>query len=424
MLPMASTLALSPADLARRTRLRRSKSAATALLLLAAATFVLVQPAVRAGADWAPWVVAAAEAGMVGGLADWFAVTALFRRPLGLPIPHTALIPTRKDALGASLATFVGENFLSPEVVRRRLADVDLAGKLGSWLERPANAARVTDEVAALVKGALEVLSDDDVRAVAEEAIARRVRASEAAPVLGRLLGNVVGDGSHHPLVDVLATRTASWLRTHQADVVAVVETQAPAWSPAFVDRALARRLHAELLRIAEDVAADPRHRFRVALDRYLVGLAEDLRDDPDTAVRLQALATRLLDHPATREALGTLVGATRRAAVELIDEPDGELRSRTAAAIAGFGQRLGSDPALRDKVDGWVGDAVDHVVTRYREEITRTITDTVERWDGAEAARRIELAAGSDLQFIRINGTVVGALAGLALHGAAVAFF
>ena len=421
---MAQTLALSPTDLQRRSRMRRSKAGATGLLLLAAVVFVAVQPAVRSGAGWAGWVEAAAEAGMVGGLADWFAVTALFRRPLGLPIPHTALIPRRKDALGANLAGFVGDNFLSVDVVRTRLREVDLAAKAGGWLGRQENARRVTDEIAALLRGALEVLSDADVRAVAESAIGQRVRTADIAPVLGRLLGQVVDDGSHHQLVDVTAERTARWLRSHSAEVIAVIESQAPSWSPAFVDRALARRVHAELLRISEEVVADPHHRIRIALDRYLTGLAADLRDDPETGLRLQALAIRLVDHPATREALGTLVGATRRAVVELIDEPDGELRNRSTQALRDLGERLVGDNALRVKVDGWLGTAVEHVVTRYRHEITRTITDTVERWDGAEAARRIELAAGSDLQFIRINGAVVGALAGVALHAASVLAF
>ena len=179
---MAATLVLSPADLHRQTRLRQAKVFATGLLLVAAAVFVLVQPAVHAGATWAGYVAAAAEAGMIGGLADWFAVTALFRRPLGLPIPHTALIPTRKDALGASLGDFVGDNFLSPEVVRRRLVDVDVAARLGGWLRGPDHARRVTDELATMLRGAIEVLRDDDVRAVAESVIGQRVRATEVAP--------------------------------------------------------------------------------------------------------------------------------------------------------------------------------------------------------------------------------------------------
>lgn len=414
---MTASLVLSAEDLGRRTRLRRAKAVAGGLLVLAAIVFLAVRPAERAGAAWAGYVSAAAEAAMVGGLADWFAVTALFRRPLGLPIPHTALIPTRKAALGESLGTFVGENFLSAPVVRRRLADADVVGRLARWVARPQNAERVTAEAANVLKGALEVLRDDDVRAVAEEAIRARLATADVAPVLGRLLGKVVADGSHRALVELVAHRTAIWLRENEAVVIAVVEQQAPEWSPTFVDKVLARRIHKELVRISANVAADPEHQLRLMLDHYLIGLAGDLEHDPDTADQLRALANRLFEHAATREAVGSLVGATRRAVVELIDEPDGQLRRRAAQAVAAMGVRLTQDGPLRGKVDAWLAGVVEHVVTNYRDEITRTITDTVDRWDGAEAARRIELVAGRDLQFIRVNGSVVGALAGLAIY-------
>jgi uncharacterized membrane-anchored protein YjiN (DUF445 family) len=417
---MASSLALSSQDRARRVRLRQAKALAASLLVLAAVVFLAVRPAQQAGAAWAGYVSAAAEAAMVGGLADWFAVTALFRRPLGLPIPHTALIPTRKDALGDSLGAFVADNFLSSEVVRRRLQDSDVVGRVARWVARPANAARVTAEAANVVKGAVQVLSDDEVRAVAEDAIRARLATAEVAPVLGRLLGKVVADGSHRALVELVAHRTALWLQANEQTVIQVVEQQAPDWSPTFVDRVLARRIHKELVRISANVAADPVHPLRIMLDQYLVGLAGDLEHDPATAASLKDLTTRLFDHAATREAIGTLVGATRRAVVELIDEPDGQLRARAAGAVAAMGERLGQDGPLRRKVDAWLADAVDHVVRNYRDEITRTITDTVSRWDGAEAARRIELVAGRDLQFIRVNGSVVGALAGLAIYAVA----
>jgi uncharacterized membrane-anchored protein YjiN (DUF445 family) len=413
-------LALSPADLDRQFRLRKAKVFATGLLIVAAVTFALTQ---SSSTTWAGYVAAAAQAGMVGGLADWFAVTALFRRPLGLPIPHTALIPTRKDALGASLGTFVGDNFLSAEVVRRRLDQVDVVGRLGAWLARPDSARRVVAEAAAAFRGALEVLRDDDVRAIIEEIAGRRLRDAQVAPVLGRLLGQVVADGSHHALVDVTARRTSAWLHANRTTVIALIENEAPVWSPAFVDRALAKRVYSELLRITEQVVVNPKHPLRMAIDRWLVTLATDLQEDPDTAQRLRELTERLLGHDATRQALGALVAATRRAVVDLVDEPDGELRRRAAASVQRWGQRLVSDASLRAKLDAWVGDAVEHVVTTYRDEITRTITDTVDRWDGEEAARRIELVAGRDLQFIRVNGTVVGALAGVLIHAATQAF-
>lgn len=417
---MTTLLTLSAADRYRRTRLRRAKSGATVLLAIAAAVFLAVLPAAQSGQTWAGYLLAASEAAMIGGLADWFAVTALFRRPLGLPIPHTAIIPTRKNALGASLGDFVGENFLSPAVVRRRLVQADVVGRVGAWLARPVNAERVAAELANLLKGALEVLRDEDVLAVAEGAVRTRLRDADVAPTLGRLLEQVVADGAHRPLVDVVARRTAAWLHDNPDTVVTVIQAQAPEWSPAFVDRALARRVYAELVRISAAAADDPDHALRRTLDGYLARLAQDLQHDPDTAQRLRTLTSRIADHPATRDAVATMVAGVRKAVVALIEEPDGELRRKGADAVREVGGRLVSDTALRAKVQGWLGAVVEHVVMNYREEITRTITDTIDRWDGAEASRRIELAAGRDLQFIRVNGTVVGALAGLAIHAVA----
>jgi len=413
---------LSAADLERRTRLRRAKAFATGLLAFAAVVFLIVRPIAADGVVWAGYVEAAAEAAMIGALADWFAVTALFRRPLGLPIPHTALIPTRKDALGSSLQSFVSENFLSAAVVRERLAQVGVTERIGAWLGDPENARIVANETATVVRGAIEVLSDDDIREVAESAIGTRLRDAEVGPVLGRLLGQIVEDGSHHQLVDVVADRSSEWLRLHEDAVLRVVQRQAPPWSPEFVDRALARKLHAELVRIADDVAADPRHPVRLALDDYLASLSRDLREDPDTDQRVREVAERLMRHDATREALGSLVGSTRLAVLKLVDEPNSALRLTTAEAIGALGRKLQYDPEMRDKVDGWAASVVEHVVVTYPDQITSVIRDTVELWDGEETARRIELVAGRDLQFIRVNGTIVGALAGLAIHSVALA--
>lgn len=418
---MSEPFELSAADLARRRRLRRHKAFAGGLLLVAAVVFLLVRPIADDGVVWAGFVLAASEAAMVGGLADWFAVTALFRRPLGIPIPHTALIPTRKRQLGDSLGDFVGENFLSVEVVSRRLEQADAVGKVGRWLSAEDNARRVAGEAANAVRGALEVLSDDDVRGLVDGAITRRLRATLVAPVLGRVLGQVVADDSHRPLVDLVVARTRRWLEENPDTLMAVIADQAPDWSPEFLDKALARRVYKELVRIAYEVDTQPDHLLRRTLDAYLVQLSRDLQDDPATRLRVQVLVRRLLAHEGTRDAFGTIFAAARTALMDLVDEPEGELRIRTVASIRDLGGRLAEPGPLRDKADRWVSQVVEHVVTNYRDEITRTITDTVDRWDGAEAARRIELTAGPDLQFIRVNGTIVGALAGLVIHAVAV---
>ena len=409
---------LTAADAERRRGLARMKTGATALLVVAAVVYVIARRAEESGGGaWVGFVRAAAEAGMVGGLADWFAVTALFRRPLGLPIPHTAIIPTRKDALGRNLSDFVGTNFLSEQVVRDRLRQADVPRRLGGWLARPANAERVTAEAARALRGAVDVLRDEDVRAVLEPVILRRLAALPVGPTVGRLLTAVVEDRAHHRLVDLGVAALDDWLGANRDQLVDLIARQAPAWSPEFVDRRVAGRIYAELTRVTGEVRADAEHPIRQALDRLLARFADDLRHDPATVERASAVLQGLLDQPDVRSAFGDVISAGRRLLLEMVDDPDGELRTRLAGALAALGARLDTDDALRARVDGWVGDAAGYVVTHYRDEITRTITDTVQRWDGVETARKVELAVGRDLQFIRINGTVVGALAGIAIH-------
>ena len=372
------------------------KVGASALLLLAAVVYVLARRA--GGHGWVGYVQAAAEAGMVGGLADWFAVTALFRHPLALPIPHTAIIPTRKDALGRNLSDFVGTNFLSEQVVRERLRNAEVPRRLGSWLAEPEHAARVTAELSRALHGAVDVLRDEDLRAVLEPVVLRRLAALPVGPTLGRLLAKVVADKAHHRLVDLVAR-------------------QAPVWSPEFVDRAVATRVYGELTRVSAEVRAQPEHAIRQALDRLLARFADDLSNDPATIERASGVLESLLAQPEVRRAFGDVISAGRRLLLEMVDDPDGELRTRLSGALADLGRRLDTDEVLRARVDAIVADAAGYVVTHYRDELTRTITDTVERWDGVETARKVELAVGRDLQFIRINGTVVGALAGVIIH-------
>ena len=391
------------------------KVGASALLLLAAVVYVLARRA--GGHGWVGYVQAAAEAGMVGGLADWFAVTALFRHPLALPIPHTAIIPTRKDALGRNLSDFVGTNFLSEQVVRERLRNAEVPRRLGSWLAEPEHAARVTSELARALRGAVDVLRDEDLRAVLEPVVLRRLAALPVGPTLGRLLAKVVADKAHHRLVDLVAAAVDDWLLANREQVIDLVARQAPAWSPEFVDRAVATRVYGELTRVSAEVRAQPEHAIRQALDRLLARFADDLSNDPATIERASGVLESLLAQSEVRRAFGDVISAGRRVLLEMVDDPDGELRTRLSGALADLGRRLDTDEVLRARVDAIVADAAGYVVTHYRDELTRTITDTVERWDGVETARKVELAVGRDLQFIRINGTVVGALAGVIIH-------
>lgn len=398
--------------------LRRMKQFATGLLIAAAVVFLLARWWESAdGPVWIAYVRATAEAAMVGALADWFAVTALFRRPLGLPIPHTAIIPTKKDMIGGSLGDFVGENFLSERVVRDKLARVQVASRVGAWIGQEANADRVTAELAAAARGVVTVLRDEDVQEVIEQVLVRKLMERQVGPPLGTVLQGVLADGSHHRLVDLVIDRAYDWVSNNQEMVLSVVHERAPSWSPRFVDDLIADRVFLEVQTFAFAVKTDPEHPLRKAVDRYLDEFARDLQDDPATIERAEKIKQQIVGHPDVQRFIGGAWGVVKGLILDAAADPSSALRLRVRDALLGLGRRLSADEEMRAKVDGWLGDAAGYVVRHYRDEITTLITDTVERWDAEETSRKVELQVGRDLQFIRINGTVVGALAGLVIY-------
>ncbi|WP_407071050.1 DUF445 domain-containing protein [Streptomyces cellulosae] len=408
----------SEADKEKQRGVRRMKITATSLLLFVAVVYILAKWASNEGAGaWAGYVAAAAEAGMVGALADWFAVTALFRHPLGLPIPHTAIIPTKKDQLGVSLGEFVGENFLSEDVVRQRLRAVGIGSRLGAWLADPEHADRVTAELSAALRGALTVLRDSDVQAVVGEAITRRADAQEIAPGIGKLLEKIVADGGHRRAVDLIVARAHDWLVLHSDSVMDAVQGGAPGWTPRFVDKKVGERVYKELLRFCAEMRDMPSHPARGALDRFLTDFAADLQSDTETRARVERLKGEVLGRGEVQDLIASAWTAVRSMIVSAAEDERSELRLRVRASLLSLGSRMAVDEKVQGKVDGWVEGAAVYVVTTYRREITSLITDTVAGWDAEHTTRKIEAHIGRDLQFIRINGTVVGSLAGLLIY-------
>jgi uncharacterized membrane-anchored protein YjiN (DUF445 family) len=411
-------LATDPAlDAQRRRGLRRMRTLAVSLLVLAAVVYLLTLG--RGG--FLGFVNAGAEASMVGAIADWFAVTALFRHPLGLPVPHTALIPRRKDDLGRSLEEFVGENFLHESVIRERLEAAQLSRRAGAWLAVEANARRLCDEAASVLGLALARVRDEDAVLLVEEAVLPRLLAEPVSPVAGSLLQEIVRDGAHHGLVDLALDEALRWLTEHADTFVAVVGERAPWWSPPALNDRVTHRIHVEVVAWVEDIRSDPSHPARAALDDALAQLARDLLEDEATQQRMERLKERVLSHPQLLVTATSLWQAFRRALLSALDDADGPLRRRALDELSAFGERLQQDRALRERIDGWTADLVVFSVERYGGELTKVITATVNRWDGREAADRIELHVGRDLQFIRINGTIVGGLVGLVIHAVSV---
>jgi uncharacterized membrane-anchored protein YjiN (DUF445 family) len=401
------------ADEARRRGLRRMRSVALGLLLFATVVFAAT---LNADGAWA-YVHATAEAAMVGAIADWFAVTALFRHPLGLPIPHTAIIPTRKDALARSLQEFVADNFLSEDIIRSRVAAAEVSRRAGAWLSVEKNSTWLVDEATVLVRAALGRVDDDDVAVLIETELLPRLAEEPLSQVVGRLLEEVVAEDAHRGLVDLALSEAHRWLTSNRDAVGAALETRAPWWTPRWLDDRVIARLHAEAVAWVADIRDTPDHPAREALDTFLCQLASDLQHDAATIDRAERLQRRVLSAPQVITSAVSLWNAVRRSLLESLETPDSAIRARAVRALTDFGSKLAVDADLQARLDATAQDAAAFLVGRYGHELTTVITDTIERWDGREAARRIELHVGRDLQFIRVNGTIVGGLAGLVIY-------
>ena len=392
------------------------KSVALGLLLAATVLFVVAR-AFESGHPWLGYVAAFAEASMVGALADWFAVTALFKRPLGLPIPHTAIIPNRKDDIGRGLGTFVETNFLTAEVVGEKLRATPISARLGSWLAQPANAAKVGEQAGTVVASVVGALRDEEIQGAIEQSISSRLRATPVGPPLGRVLDIAVADDRHQQLLSVVLHRVAEVLHDSRDALRARLDQESPWWVPQPLDDRIFAKLFEVMQRLLHEVADNPAHELRVSFDDRVNELADALKRSPDMQRRAEDLKEEVLAHPALRQWSGGVWQDLKASLLELSADPESELRQRIESAVLSFGAQLRDDPALQAKVDDWLVSFAVTVVEQSRGEIGDLIATTVERWDPAESTRRIELQVGRDLQFIRINGTVVGGLAGLFIY-------
>ncbi|HEY0780468.1 MAG TPA: DUF445 domain-containing protein [Gemmatirosa sp.] len=400
--------------------LRSMQRRATGMLVVAAVLFVVAR-ALESGHPWVAYVRAFAEAAMVGGLADWFAVTALFRHPLGIPIPHTAIVPSRKDRIGRSLGRFVQQNFLSREVVGSKLAAARPGERAAAWLADPAHARLVARQVAVGLSGAAEVLRDDDVNAFVERSLVTRLRKVQAGPLVGRALGLLTADGRHQELLDEALRIAARGVATNQDVIRARIAAEAPWWVPGAVEDKLHQKIIDGLERTLQQVSADPHHPLRARFDDAVQRFAERLRTSPETIARAEAVKEELLAHPAVREYAGGLWGDVKRALARQADvlghADAGAAPNAVERGLTSLADTVLADAALAAKLDGWIVEAVLAIIEQYRDEVSQLIEGTVAGWDPAATSHRIEVQIGRDLQFIRINGTLVGGLVGVLLY-------
>jgi uncharacterized membrane-anchored protein YjiN (DUF445 family) len=402
-------------DTERARRLTVMKRRATGLLVGFTGLFIASR-LLEARYPWLGVVRAISEAAMVGGLADWFAVTALFRQPMGLPIPHTAIVPTRKDRIGRSLGNFVQKHFLAREVIARHLSGMQIARRLATWASEPENSRRIAVQVASGVARAAEVLPGDEVREAIHTSLVSRGRATQVAPILREVLSFVAADGRHQVLLDRALELVAGLVHENRDAIRERVSTETPWWVPPVVDEKLYQKIVSGVERLLAEVREQSDHPVRIQFDRVLDDFIEGLQHSPEMIDRAERAKERLLEAPVVAEISGSLWDSTRRSLLRYAD-PNGPSPAPLERGIAAAAEAVLANEALLAEIDAAIINAAVTAVERYRPEIAALIERTVSDWDAEDATRRIEIAVGRDLQFIRINGTLVGGLVGLLLY-------
>ena len=414
-----AALQLTPDDELKRVRLVHMKRVASLMLVGVALLFVVTR-LLESQYRWLGFVRAFAEAAMVGGIADWFAVTALFRHPLGIPIPHTAIVASRKDRIGTALGNFVQRNFLTRDVVAAKIAAMKLGDRAAQWLAQPENSRRLARHAAHGLSGAVGVMRDEDVQELVDRGIVSRLRRMQAAPLMARLFELLTTGGRHQALLDDALRLAAKFLYENEAMIRERVKAESPWWVPGAVDSRVGDKIVSGVEKTLVAVAADPEHplrqRYDEAVDRFVVSL----RENPETIARFEQIKLDVLAHPGvadfSREVWGDVKERIATYAERLADDAEKE-PDQIERWLAGLGQKILADPALSAKVDGWIVEIVTYSVEQAREEVAKLISATVAAWDADATSRKIELQIGRDLQFIRIYGTIVGGLVGLILY-------
>ena len=395
------------------------KLAATGLLVLMAFAYFTArefEPAYPA----LGWIKAFAEAAMVGGLADWFAVTALFRHPLGLPIPHTAIIPRNKDRIGDTLANFIRENFLIPQVVARRMQRLDLAGAAGRFLKTPPKGSenRMREGASRLIANLAESLGDERLGGIVKGAIATRLKKSEVSPLIGRAMARAINEDRHLPLIEASIRWLARTLDANENTIRAMVKDRV-SWvlRVASLDEKLSNSIMDGLRNLAVEMEADPAHPMRIKLEQQLADIANDLQTDPDLQAKVEGWKLQLIENESVALWLDGLWQQFREGVVKGARNPDAAMAGKLGEVLVSMGETLENDPRLKLAINRFARRAVVGMASTYGHNMVKLVSDTVRSWDARTITDRLEAAVGRDLQYIRINGTLVGGLVGTALH-------
>ena len=395
------------------------KVVATGLLVVMAGVFAITR-ALEPTYPWVGYLKSFAEAAMVGGLADWFAVTALFRHPLGLPIPHTAIIPRNKDRIGEALARFIQENFLIPSVVARRMRNIDVAGAAGRFLQSPSKEeqSRIRAGASRLIADMFESLDDERLGGIVKSAVSSRLRRSEISPLLGHALASAINEDRHVPMLEAAIRWTARALDANEQLIREMVHKKAN-WvlKLAGLDAKLADAIIDGLRKLTAEMGTDPAHPVRIKVEEALAQLANDLQTKPETRERVEAIKEQLLDNKSVSLWLDTLWKKGREAVIRAARNPDAVMAGKLGEVLKSMGGTLEKDARIRGAINQFARRAVVGMSASYGTQIVKLVSETIRGWDARTVTGRLEAAVGRDLQYIRINGTLVGGLVGLLLH-------
>jgi uncharacterized membrane-anchored protein YjiN (DUF445 family) len=392
---------------------------ATGMLVAMAALFFVARHFSGVHPAWG-YLLAFTEAAMVGGLADWFAVTALFRHPLGIPIPHTAIIPENKDRIADTMAAFLQENFLTPQVVARRLHTTNIAAAAGTWLADPrgGGGGRIRAGAAELLAQVLESLDPERLGVQVRGGLVRQLGKLEIAPLLGGLAETAIADRRHLAVIDSLVRWTGLTLEDNEELIRDLIHRRANAvlrWTG--LDETLANSVLDGLYKLLAEVIVDQDHPLRAKIEEGLAKLATDLKSDPELRAQVERLKDELLANPAVAKWWQGVWERLRMGMLNRLRAPATEIGGQLGEALAELGATLRDDPRMQAQVNRFARRTLVGIATRYGDQIVRLVSETVKRWDAKTVTERIEGAVGRDLQFIRINGTLVGGLVGVIIH-------
>jgi uncharacterized membrane-anchored protein YjiN (DUF445 family) len=394
------------------------KRRATLLLAGAAVVFVIAHYLEARLGFWMGALRATAEASMVGGLADWFAVTALFRHPMGIPIPHTAIVPRRKDRVGRTLGMFVQRNFLSRQVIEAQLTGLKLGERLASWLADPANARLIARQTVRALSSGAQALDDAAIEPLVERSVAARVRAFRVAPVLARLMEVLTEGDRHQDLLDDFIHAAARTVEENREMIRERIEKESPWWLPEAVDDKIYRKVLGSIERTLAEIEGDPQHPLRARFDRAVREFVNRLDSSAEMTEKIERWKEELLATETVKRFSASLWSDSKASIIRYAENPDALVNGSAAErGIVAFAEHVLDDRQLLERVNEAIVDLAVFVVERYQNEAGDFIASTVASWDPEITSQRVELAIGRDLQFIRINGTLVGGLAGLVLY-------